>query len=254
MNMPNRYQGLLAWFCLLQTASAVPDPSTVPADLAFTKDIEKRFHTVVWVSLRTPDGTKEDFQYDRYPKAGSKSEVERVKRSEGVFARPEGKSWVRSDDWGATGSPVDKQMAAVLDTDASVAACPFFLPTNRDATQGGTVWRYVGNAAHATASEETFAESRERPKPDVEYPKFTFLKAPGDNNGRLFLCGFTANLRDEKNFIPVQLRLTYLVPIPAGSNIQIFDKDTGKEKLNTVIKPDSGFEIATQTSEPPKGP
>ena len=142
-------------------------------------------------------------------------------------------------------------MAAVLDTDANVVASLFRPPTNRDTAQGGTVWRYVGATSHGSASECTFEESRENPKPDVSYPKYTFLKAPGDSDGRLFLCGVTANLRDDAGIIPISVRLTYLVPVPAGSKIQVFDKDTGKEKLNTITKSDSGWEITTQTSEPP---
>ncbi len=139
----------------------------------------------------------------------------------------------------------------VLDTDANVVASLFRPPTNRDAAQGGTVWRYVGATSHGSASEYTFEEGREVPKPDVTYPKYTFLKALGDSDGRLFLCGVTANLRDDAGIIPVSVRLTYLVPVPTGSKIQVFDKDTGKEKLNTITKSDSGFEITTQTSEPP---
>ena len=33
-------------------------------------------------------------------------------------------------------------------------------------------------------------------------------------------------LRDDADIIPVSVRLTYLVPVPAGSKIQVFDKGT----------------------------
>ena len=242
---------VLVWLYFIQGAVAAQDPSTVTADLKFTQEISTQFHVVAWVTLQPHDGLTEKFQYDRYPSKGLHPGVERVKRSEGIFARPLGRTWMRSDNWGATGSVVDNKMAAVLDTDANVVASLFRPPTNRDTAQGDTVWRYVGATSHGPTSEYTFEETRENPKPDVSYPKYTFLKAPGDSDGRLFLCGVTANLRDNAGIIPISVRLTYLVPVPAGSKMQVFDKDTGKEKLNTITKSDSGFEITTQTSEPP---
>jgi len=151
------------WFYCIQGAVAAQDPSTVPADLKFTQEISRQFHFVAWVTLQPHDGSTEKFQYDRYPSKGLHLGVERVKRSEGVFARPLGKTWMRSDDWGATGSVVDDKMAAVLDTDANVIASLFRPPTHRDAAQGDTVWRYVGATSHGSTSEYTFEESRENP-------------------------------------------------------------------------------------------
>ena len=40
--------------------------------------------------------------------------------------------------------------------------------------------------------------------------------------------GVTANLRDDAGIIPVSMRMAYLVPVPAGTKVQVFDKDTGK--------------------------
>jgi hypothetical protein len=246
MKWLSRFAWVLVAFCSTNRGAIAQDPATVPADIRFTQEISTRFHIVAWVTLHLHDGSSEEFQYDRYPAIGLHGGVERVKRSEGVFARPSGKAWVLSDDWGATGSAVDENMRAVLDTDVNVVASLFRPPTNRDAAQGGTVWRHVGSAA-----DYTFEESREHPKPNAGYPRYTFLKAVGDTDGRLFLRGVTAILRDDAGTIPVSMHMTYYVPVPAGAKIQVFDKDTGKEKLNTITGPNSGFEITTQTSEPP---
>jgi hypothetical protein len=133
----------------------------------------------------------------------------------------------------------------------NVVATPFRPPTNRDLAQGAVVWRYVRAASQGPAMEYTFEESREHPKPDVGYPRYSFLKAPGDSEGRLFLCGVTCNLRDEKEIIPMTMRMTYFVPIPPGSKVKVYDQKTGKEKYNTITKSGSGWEMTTQTSEPP---
>ena len=253
----NRFFGFLVCVCLItikataQNSLSPPDSSNVPADLKFTQSIGTQFHLVAWVTMQPHDNPTEEFQYDRYPSKGPHSGVERVKRSEGVFARPSGKEWMRSDDWGVTGSAVDESLKAVLDTDVNVVASLLQPPTHKDSAQGGTVWRYVGSAPHGSAMDYTFEESREHPKPDVIYPKYTFLKAQGDTDGRLFLCGVTANLRDDAGIIPISVRMTYLVPVAAGTKVQVYDKDTGKEKLNTITGSDSGWEITTQSSEPP---
>lgn len=244
---------LLTWSLAAIEGAWAQNAVMVPANLKFTQDISTRFHIVAWATLEGHDGTPDKFQYDRYPATGIHPGVERIKRSEGVFVRTSGKPWVRSDDWGATGTPVDEDMAAVLDTDVNVVAVPFRAPTSKDTAQGGTVWREAGSATHGSATKYTFQESRVHPKPDVSYPKYTFLKAPGDTDGRLFLCGVTANLRDDAGIIPVSMRMAYLVPVPAGTKVQVFDKGTGKEKLNTTTGPDSGWEIESQASEPPAG-
>lgn len=253
MGGTKRPAAVLASFVAVISGAWAQNAAMIPANLKFTQDISTRFHIVAWATLEGHDGKSEKFQYDRYPNTGSHPGAERIKRSEGVFVRTAGKPWVRSDDWGATGTPVDENMAAVLDTDVNVVAVPFRPPTNKDSAQGGTVWRDAGSAAHGSVTEYTFLESREHPKPDVTYPKYTFLKALGDTDGRLFLCGVTAHLRDDAGIIPVSIRMAYLVPVPAGTKVQVFDKDTGKEKLNTTTGPDSGWEIESQTSEPPVG-
>jgi hypothetical protein len=253
MGGTKRSGAALTYFVATISAAWAQSAALVPDDLKFTQDISTRFRMVAWATLEGHDGTPDKFQYDRYPLTGLRPGVERIKRSEGVFVRTSGKSWVRSDDWGATGTPVDENMAAVLDTDVNVVAVPFHSPTNKDSAQGGTVWREAGSAPHGSAIEYTFQESREHPKPDVNYPKYTFLKALGDADGRLFLCGVTANLRDDAGIIPVSMRMAYLVPVPAGTKVQVFDKDTGKEKLNTTTGPDSGWELESHTSKPPAG-
>src|SRR5207245_11179429 len=51
------------------------------------------------------------FGYQRYPDDGP----ERIQCNAGTFARQHGKPWLRSEDWGQSGRPVDQQMARKLD-------------------------------------------------------------------------------------------------------------------------------------------
>ena len=230
--------------------SIAQDESQVPADLKYTQEISTRFRIVVNVTLQVPRSAPEEFQYDRYPLQGLRPGVERIKRSEGVFARPVGKEWLRSDDWGDTGTPVANEFVKVLDTDSNIVAVPFLPPTNQDKTQGAMVWRFFGKTPHEAASELNFEMSREHPHANVDYPKFSFLKAPGDRDGRLFLCGFAGYLKDSVQRVAVAMRFAFYVPVPAGTQVQVFDKVTHREEYHTVVGPDSGWEITAQSSDP----
>jgi hypothetical protein len=230
------------------------DATQAPADLKFTQDVMAHYHTVASVTTEMPDGTAGSFQYDRYPATVNHGGAERIKTAAGVFARKTGQAWLKSNDWGETGTPPSDDLAQQLDFDVEIMGVPFLPGTNKDSTQGGTVWRYVSQDKAGKLTRFTFAESREHPIPGRLYPQYTFMKAPGDLDGRLFLCGMKANVRLDAGLMPVTLKMTYLVPIPAGSKVQVFDQVTGKEKVNTVVGADSGWEITTERSEPPAVP
>ncbi|MFZ0915883.1 MAG: tetratricopeptide repeat protein, partial [Candidatus Udaeobacter sp.] len=55
--------------------------------------------------------SKPSFGYQRYPDNGP----ERIQCDAGTFARQHGKPWLRSEDWGESGRPVDQQTARKLD-------------------------------------------------------------------------------------------------------------------------------------------
>jgi hypothetical protein len=44
--------------------------------------------------------------------------------------------------------------------------------------------------------------------------------------------------------------MIYLIPLPPGSKVEVFDKDTGKKKYQTITGNDSGWEMTTQQSAP----
>jgi hypothetical protein len=240
---------VMIFVTILGKASA-QSPARVPENLKFTQEISQRFHVVAWVTLEDPDGSEEKYQYDLYPITGQDPGMERIKRSEGVFVRPFGGQWLHTDDDNEE-TPVEKHVKDVLDTDVMVVGACFGPATGHDKAQGGTVWKSIGSKKHDSITTYSFEKGREHPKPNVTYPIYTFMKAPGDKDGRLFLCSFSANLRDENGIVPVSMRMTYLIPVPPGTKLQVFDKDTGKEKLSTTTGADSGWEISTKASEPP---
>ncbi|HJT44979.1 MAG TPA: hypothetical protein VJ721_01790 [Chthoniobacterales bacterium] len=79
-------------------------------NLKRSRDFYSKVHFVAIVNIDFPSGSV-DFKYDRYPNGGP----ERVQSGEGVdFARKNGKAWLKSNDWGETGKPVDAQTAKRL--------------------------------------------------------------------------------------------------------------------------------------------
>jgi hypothetical protein len=248
---------LLPWAIvyLLATFSRGQEASLAPADLEFTRGVVAKFHFTASVEVHTSPHEIEKFQYDCYPWTPDRTRIERVKRDEGTFVRPEGGTWVRSDDWGTTSSPVRPSLLPVLNTDVNVVNVMFAPSVDRDASQGGPVWTFIRKeeSKDNVFTYYTYERSREHPLPGGLYPQYTFMKAAHDVDGRLFLRMFSAQLRSGDDRIPVVIRMTYLIPIAAGGRVEVFDKNTGRKEFDKVLGKNSGWEITAQQSEPPPG-
>ncbi|HST29859.1 MAG TPA: hypothetical protein VLK27_03350 [Chthoniobacterales bacterium] len=86
------------------------DAKFVADNLKRSREFYSKVHFVAIVNIEFPSGAV-DFKYDRYPNGGP----ERIQSGEGAdFARKNGKNWLRSDDGGETGKPVDAKTAKRL--------------------------------------------------------------------------------------------------------------------------------------------
>jgi hypothetical protein len=108
---------LLRWaaFASVLTAASVPvqgqDAKLAANSLKYSRDFYAKVHLVAIATLDFGPGGTSQFKYDRYPEGGP----ERILAGDGSFARAKAKeSWLRSDDWGETGKPVDAQTAKRL--------------------------------------------------------------------------------------------------------------------------------------------
>src|SRR6266480_5705611 len=83
------------------------DAKIVADNIEFSRDFYSGVHFSA-ISESAPS-----FGYQRYPDNGP----ERIQCDAGTFACSEhGKPWLKSENWGESGRPVDKQTAAKLDT------------------------------------------------------------------------------------------------------------------------------------------
>lgn len=190
------------------------DPKLAAADLRHSEQ-QGKFHLVARVSLEVERGKYQRYQFDRY------KEVRRIKESDGAtYAQPQGKLWLKSEDWGETGQPVPADKARELDGDARLAVGPFEKPVTHDPTQGGFVWKLVELNAKGLDQFFTYERTREHPHPDGVYPRYTFIKYKGDKDGELSLDFYTGQLRGGAHDVPISIQFDYLLPLPPGTKIE----------------------------------
>src|SRR5207302_3461985 len=82
-------------------------------NLKYSRDFYSKVHLVAIATLSLGSAGTAEFKYDRYPNGGP----ERIQCDDGEFARKNGKTWLKSSDWGETGKPVDAQTSKRLQFD-----------------------------------------------------------------------------------------------------------------------------------------
>ena len=93
------------------------DAKSGAEDLKYSRETYSKIHMVAIAKLSFEQGEPAEFKYDRYPNGGP----ERIQSGEGVeFVRKDGKTWLKSNDWGETGKPVDATTARRLNNWISV--------------------------------------------------------------------------------------------------------------------------------------
>jgi tetratricopeptide (TPR) repeat protein len=104
--MRRKFVGVIVISVLALSTLRAQDANIVADNLEFGHEFYSGVHFVAIASL------PRSFAYDRYPD----SEPERIRCDDGTFARKQhGGPWLKSEDWGETGRPVDKQTARKLD-------------------------------------------------------------------------------------------------------------------------------------------
>ncbi len=168
-----RILGLFATSLLVLSTLRAQDAKIVTDNLEFSREFYSGVHFSAIASL------PQSFAYDRYPDDGP----ERIRCDEGTFARRHGKPWLKSQDWGESGRPVDKQTARKLDTWVKlVEAALSFAPTavklvDKSEAYGSVQWTFEAR----TENQKGF--------------RLEFAKAPYDKNPNALLHDFEGSLR-----------------------------------------------------------
>ncbi|MEP6672171.1 MAG: hypothetical protein ABJF10_23615 [Chthoniobacter sp.] len=188
------------------------DPNLAPDDLKNSREAFDKNHLIAQVNV---PGKQLHYRYDRY------AEVRRIQTDEGMeFAQPKGKAWRKSKDWGKTGTVIKGDKAAQLDNQAAIAEVPLAEPEDRDKTQGGPVWKLIDKTQENDIETFTYERSREKPRPDGVYPRFTFIKYKSDTDGKLLLYRFAGQLRMGDDVTPLQIQFGLMILLPATTVIE----------------------------------
>src|SRR6266540_5411061 len=155
--------------------SYAQDAQVVADNLEFSRE----FYSGVHFSAIAE--SKPSFGYQRYPDNGP----ERIQCDAGTFARKEhGKPWLKSEDWGESGRPVDKQIGAKLDSWVKVVEAVFnFAPSEVKLINKSEAGHRVQWLFEARGTNETGAPVR------LEFDKPLY-----DKNPNVLLHGFEGSL------------------------------------------------------------
>ncbi|WP_395753192.1 hypothetical protein [Prosthecobacter sp.] len=188
------------------------DPKLAPDNLEFTRSVAENNHLIADVSMQVEEDQFVRFRYDRYP------DVKQITTEDGTaYAQRKGKGWLKSADWGKTGEPVKPDWEDRMEMLSQVAESPLGKSTPRDNSQGKTVWKLVSQKKEDGFERFTFEQTRENPRPNGVYPRYTFLKGKKDKEGELLLEHFSAQMRSGEKLIPVEIHLGIMIVLPEGS-------------------------------------
>src|SRR6266566_4365357 len=180
-------------FLLVATLRA-QDAKFAADNLKYSRDFYSKVHFVAIANLSLGSAGTAEFKYDRYPNGGP----ERIQRGDDEFARKNGNTWLKSNDWGETGKPVDAQTSKRLNNWVSLIQA-----------------RLNGESASNDQSErEEFVleESKETPK-SKSYPHVSFGRSKSDKEGPVLLSEFSGPMRLGGHEAQVKISFSHLVAV-----------------------------------------
>ena len=204
-----RLLGLLATSFLVLSPLRAQDAKFAADNLKYSRDFYSKVHFVAIAKLDFGAGGKAEFKYDRYPNGGP----ERIQAGDAEFARKDGKTWLRSNDWGETGKPVDAQTSKRLNNwvgliDARLNGGP----ASNDPSEGATVMKFLGKEDEGEREEFVFEESKEKPKAK-SYPHVSFGRYKNAKDQQVLLSEFSGPMRLGAREAKVNVSFSYLVAV-----------------------------------------
>jgi tetratricopeptide (TPR) repeat protein len=192
------------------TTGRAEENTKVAADnLEYSRDFYSKVHFVAIANLDFGAGGKAEFKYDRYPNGGP----ERIQTGDGEFARKDGKTWLKSNDWGETGKPVDAQTSKRLNNwvgliDARLNG----EPASKDPSEGATVMKFIGKEDQGEREEFVFEESKEKPKAK-SYPHISFGRFKNAKDQQVLLSEFSGAMRLGARDAKVKISFSHLIAV-----------------------------------------
>ncbi len=164
----------VSYLLLVLSTLRAQDAKIVADNLEYSREFYSGVH------FSAISESKPSFGYQRYPDNGP----ERIQCDQGTFARKHGQPWLRSEDWGESGRPVDKQTAGKLDSWVKLVEAVFnFAPSEVKLINKSEAGHRVQWLFEARGANETGAPVR------LEFEKPLY-----DKNPNVLLHGFEGSL------------------------------------------------------------
>jgi tetratricopeptide (TPR) repeat protein len=178
-------------------------------NLKYSRDFYSKVHFVAIASLSLGSAGTAEFKYDRYPNGGP----ERIQAGDSEFARKDGKTWLRSNDWGETGKPVDAQTSKRLNNWVGLIDSRLNgEPASNDPSEGATVMKFLGKEDEDEREEFVFEESKEKPKAK-SYPHISFGRYKNAKDQQVLLSEFSGPMQLGAREAQVKISFSHLVAV-----------------------------------------
>ena len=204
------------------TGSAEENTEVAADNLKYSRDFYSKVHFVAIVNLSLGSAGATEFKYDRYPNGGP----ERVQCPSGEFARKDGKTWLKSNDWGETGKPADA---------ANVKRLNNWVDLINGRLNAEPALKFVEKKDEGERDQLVFEESKSDSGESQRYI-FEKFKNEKDDHPPLF-SEFSGAMRLGGHDATVKIQFSYLV------SVQI--QEAAAESATPQAKPDS------ERSQPP---
>jgi len=198
------------------TGSAEENTEVAADNLKYSRDFYSKVHFVAIVNLSLGSAGATEFKYDRYPNGGP----ERVQCPSGEFARKDGKTWLKSNDWGETGKPADA---------ANVKRLNNWVDLINGRLNAEPALKFVEKKDEGERDQLVFEESKSDSGESQRYI-FEKFKNEKDDHPPLF-SEFSGAMRLGGHDATVKIQFSYLV------SVQI--QETAAESATPPAKPDS---------------
>jgi tetratricopeptide (TPR) repeat protein len=233
-----RLSGLLATSFLVLSPLQAQDAKFAADNLKYSRDFYAKVHFVAIAKLDFGPAGTADFKYDRYPNGGP----ERIQAGNAEFARKDGKTWLRSNDWGETGKPVDAQTSKRLNNWVGLIDARLIGgPASNDPSEGATVMKFLGKEDEGEREEFVFEESKEKPKAK-SYPHVSFGRYKNAKDQQVLLSEFSGPMRLGAREAKVNVSFSYLVAV------QIKDETKAAESPSPTAANRPGGDTLKRTS------
>lgn len=210
MTATSKFAASAAALILLLTTLRAQDAKFAADNLQYSRDFYSKVHFVAIANLSFGSAGPARFKYDRYPASGP----ERIQCDDGEFARKDGKTWLKSSDWGETGGPADATTSRRLNNWVGLidARLKGELASGHP-DEGATVMKFLAKKDEGGREQFVFEETTEKPK-GSNHPRLTFERYKNDKTEPALLAEFSGPMRLGRNESPVKISFSYLIAVP----------------------------------------